>query len=303
VGTVFQISTSGSYTSLYSFGSFPNDGYQPFAGLVQGSDSNFYGTTYYGGANRLGTVFRINTNGSYTSVYSFGSFPNDGSNPEAGLVQGSDGKLYGTAYYGGANGSGTVFRISTSGSYTSLYSFVGSPNDGAEPKASLVLGSDGNFYGTTEFGGTNNDGTVFRISPSGSETNLHSFVSSPSDGLFPVAGLVQGSDGNFYGTTEGGGASTNCGNGCGTVFQLSVPLNPPANQISRIQKSGTNVVVAIPSVAGETYQLQYRNSMSSGSWSNIPGVSITNSIGSLLTLTNFGGANQPQGFYRFAITP
>jgi hypothetical protein len=87
------------------------------------------------------------------------------------------------------------------------------------------------------------------------------------------------------------------------VFRISVPLNPPANQISRIQKSGTNVIFAIPSVAGETYQLQYRNSMTSGIWSNVPGESVTNSIGSILTLTNFAGANQPQGFYRFAITP
>jgi hypothetical protein len=132
---------------------------------------------------------------------------------------------------------------------------------------------------------------------------LYSFGNSPNDGEDPAAGLVQGSDGNFYGTATAGGTNDEDDGGDGTVFSFSVPLSPPPNQISAVQKSGTNVVLAVPSVAGETYQLQYRNSLTSGSWSNIPGVSITNSIGSILTLTNFAGANQPQGFYRFAITP
>jgi uncharacterized repeat protein (TIGR03803 family) len=118
------------------------------------------------------------------------------------------------------------------------------------------------------------------------------------DGANSYATLVQGSDGNFYGTTSSINASGN-----GTVFQLSVRLNSPANQISAIQLAGGNVIVTIPSVAGETYQLQYRNLMNSGSWSNVPGVSVTNSIGSRLTLTNVVGVSQPQGFYRFAITP
>jgi uncharacterized repeat protein (TIGR03803 family) len=353
-GTVFRVSPSGSETNLYSFLGSPTDGATPYAGLVQGSNGDFYGTTYAGGTNGLGTVFRISPSGSETNLYSFGGFP-DGYNPEAGLVQGSDGNFFGTTLTGGTNyGDGTVFRISPSGSYTSLYSFTSS--GGAEPAAGLVLGSDGNFYGTTVYGGmTNNEGTVFLISPSGNLTNLYWFGGVPNDGNGPEGGLVQGSDGNFYGTTFFGGTSTNCAGGCGTVFRISprgiytslysflgsptdgawpnaglvqgsdgnfygttykggsngvgtvfrisVPLNPPANQISRIQKSGTNVIFAIPSVAGETYQLQYRNSMTSGIWSNVPGESVTNSIGSILTLTNFAGANQPQGFYRFAITP
>jgi uncharacterized repeat protein (TIGR03803 family) len=199
-----------------------------------------------------------------------------------------------------------VFRISPSGSYTSLYSFGNSPTDGGNPEAGLVQGSDGNFYGTTTGGGTNYIGTVFRISPSGTETTLYSFVGSPTDGFDPSAGLVQGSDGNFYGTTYRGGTHNIINGGDGTVFKLTIPLSPPPypiNQITGIQKSGTNIVFKVVSIAGETYQLQYRNSLTSGSWSNIPGVSITNSIGSILTLTNFAGANQPQGFYRFDITP
>jgi uncharacterized repeat protein (TIGR03803 family) len=133
------------------------------------------------------------------------------------------------------------------------------------------------------------------------KTNLHSFGSPLTDGTLPVAGLVQGSDGNFYGTTESGGA-----NDLGTVFKLTVPLNPPPypiNQITGVQLSGTDIIFTIPSIAGETYQLQFSSSMTPTNWVNVSGVSVTNSIGALLTLTNFAGASQPQGFYRFDITP
>ena len=229
--------------------------------------------------------------------------PHRGATPFSGLAQGSDGNFYGTTYTGGTNitcasGCGTVYRISPSGSYSNLYSFVGFPTDGAQPFAAPVLGSDGNFYGTTFAGGTANSGTVFRISPSGSFSNLYSFGSRPNDGLEPFAGLVQGSDGNFYGTAERGGT-----NSAGVVFRISIPLNTPANQISRINLAGTNVVLAIPSVAGETYQLQFSSSMKPTNWVNVSAVSVTNSIGALLTLTNSGGAVGPRGFYRFDITP
>jgi uncharacterized repeat protein (TIGR03803 family) len=223
-------------------------------------------------------------------------------------VQGSDGSFFGTTYQGGATNVGTVFKISPGGSYTNLYSFGIYPNDGTYPAGALVQGSDGNFYGTTEAGGTNFDGTVFRISPSGNYTNLYSFGGYSNDGALPAAGLVQGSDGSFYGTTGGGGISTNtnCYHGCGTVFKLTIPLNPPPypiNQITGAQMSGTNIVFNVVSIAYETYQLQFSSSMNPTNWVNVPGVSVTNSIGALLTLTNFGGAIGPQGFYRFAITP
>ena len=385
-GTVFRISASGSYTSLYSFVGSPNDGYEPMAGLVQGSDGNLYGTTLYGGTNYGGTVFRISPSGIYTSLYWFGSQPNDGKNPGAALLQSSDGNFYGTTTAGGTKGRGTVFRISPSGSETNLYSFAGPPNDGDGPHAGLVQGNDGNFYGTTIAGGTYGYGTVFQISPSGSETNLHSFAGY-SDGYYAEAGLVQGSDGNLYGTTEynvftigPGGSYSNLytfgiqpndasdcqaglvqgsdgnfygttatggigggtlfritpsgtftilysfgsqpndginpdaglvqgsdGNFYGTalisVFRFSVPLNPPANQISAAQALGNDLAISIPSVEGETHQLQFSTNFTSGIWSNINGVSVTNSIGALLTVTNFGGAVGPQGFYRFDITP
>jgi uncharacterized repeat protein (TIGR03803 family) len=302
-GTVFRISPSGSEMTLYSFVGSTNDGFNPSSVLVQGGDGNFYGTTYSGGTNGDGTVFRISPSGSETNLHIFGGQPNDGYAPN-GLVQGSDGNFYGTAQGGGTQNHGTVFRISPNGSYTNLYSFGSSPSDGTEPQGGVVQGSDGNFYGTTEDGGTNDIpdgglGTVFRITPNGSYTSLYSF-GSPNDGYYTVAGLVQGSDGNFYGTTQQGGT-----NNYGTVFKLTVPLNPPPypiNQITGVQVSETNIVFTIPSIAYETYQLQFSSSMTPTNWINVP-VSVTNSIGALLTVTNFGGASQPQGFYRFDITP
>ncbi len=256
-----------------------------------------------------GRTFHANAQ-TESSLYSFGSSLTDGGNPQAGLVQGRDGNFYGTTSGGGTIGQendrwGTVFRISPSGSETILHSFPSFPTDGSVPYGGLVQGSDGNFYGTTEYGGNLNRGTLFRISPSGTYTNLYSFGSSPNDGSNPTAGLVQGNDGNFYGTTSGGGT-----NGEGTVFKLIVPPNPvaliappyPINQITNVQVAATNIIVSLPSIAGETYQLQFSSSMNPTNWVDLP-VSVTNSIGALLTLTNFGGASQPQGFYRFDITP
>jgi uncharacterized repeat protein (TIGR03803 family) len=211
-GTVFKISTGGALTSLYSF-TGGNDGGGP-NGLVQGSDGNFHGTTQFGGTNGLGTVFQISTDGTLTTLYSF-TGTDDGANPSGGLVQGSDGNFYGTTSGGGADGDGTVFKMSANGTLTSLYSFTGG-NDGASPLAGLVQDSGGNFYGTTQRGGANGGhGTVFEMSADGALISLYSF-SSGNDGEYPYAGLVQGSDGNFYGTTEFGGT-----NGLGTVFQIS----------------------------------------------------------------------------------
>ncbi|MGD0058246.1 MAG: choice-of-anchor tandem repeat GloVer-containing protein [Verrucomicrobiia bacterium] len=293
-GTVFQITPTGTLTSLHSFTGL--DGSNPQAGLVEGSDGNFYGTTYLGGASGSGAVFRITPTGSLTNLHSF-TGP-DGANPQSALVEGTDGNLYGTTYAGGTSGSGVVFRITTSGSLTNLHSFIGA--DGGNPWAALVLGSDGNFYGTSYKGGTNKDGTIFQITPSGSLTNLHMFASG-TDGAFPQDALIQASDGNFYGTTVNGGT-----NGVGTIFKLTVPLFPPANQISALQFftvfNTTNTAVLIPSVSGETYQLQYTATMSPTNWINTGDPTL--SIGGPLILTDIIDVPQPsQRFYRAVITP
>jgi len=210
-GTVFKITPSGIQSILYSFPAGSSD---PYTGLIQGSDGNFYGTTGAGGTNDDGTVFKITPSGTETVLHVFPKTGSDGETPYAGVIQGSDGNFYGTTYFGGANGLGTVFKVTPGGTETVLYSFAAG-NDGEHPYAGVTQGSDGNFYGTTYQGGTSGLGTVFKITPSGTETVLYSFVGS-SDGANPEAGLIQGSDGNFYGTTLQGGAG-----GLGTVFKIT----------------------------------------------------------------------------------
>jgi uncharacterized repeat protein (TIGR03803 family) len=219
-GTVFKMTLRGSFTTLHSFDG--TDGHFPEGALVQAGDGNLYGTTFGGGANAYGTVFKISSSGTLTVLYSFCSQAGctDGSLPHAGLVQGTDGNLYGTTEEGGANGGhGTVFMITLSGTLTTLHSFCsqsGCP-DGATPWG-LIQATDGDFYATTQSGGENGRGTVFQITPAGTLTTLYSFcsLSACHDGGLPLAGLVQGTDGNFYGTTQVGGA-----NGDGTVFEIS----------------------------------------------------------------------------------
>jgi uncharacterized repeat protein (TIGR03803 family) len=233
-GSVFKITPSGALTTLYNFCSQSGctDGAFPLAGLVQGTDGNFYGTTNEGGTGTClgdcdGTVFKITPDGILTTLYSFCSQPDcaDGTLPSTGLIQATDGNFYGTTAYGGANGllSGTVFRITPSGTFTTLYNFCSQSDcsDGAQPSG-LVQATDGNFYGTTSSGCSHygcGGGTVFKITPSGTLTTLHSF--SDAGGANPYAGLVQATDGNFYGTTLFGGASNNCDKGCGTVFKIT----------------------------------------------------------------------------------
>jgi uncharacterized repeat protein (TIGR03803 family) len=147
---------------------------------------------------------------SYTVLHGFELPP---SNP-SGLFQGTDGNFYGTTANGGASGSGTVFQMTPSGTLTTLHPFTGG-SDGAYPYAGLIQGTDGNFYGTTVQGGASGRGTVFQMTPSGTLTTLHPFMGG-SEGAYPYAGLIQGTDGNFYGTTYEGGAS-----GRGTVFQMT----------------------------------------------------------------------------------
>ena len=160
-GTAFRITLSGDPTLLYSFCSQADctDGSIPSAALVQSSDGNFYGSTYSGGANGAGTIFKIAPSGTMTVLHSFGG--NDGSQVFAPLIQGTDGNFYGVASAGGTHGDGTIFQITPSGAYTVLYNFAGS--DGADPLGAMVQDAQGNFYGTTNTGGTSNDGTVFKF--------------------------------------------------------------------------------------------------------------------------------------------
>ncbi len=209
-GTVFKITPAGVFTTLYNFCSQANcaDGRTPASSLVQAPNGDLYGTTDLGGINNKGTIFKITPAGALTTLHSFDQ--TDGYGPNGALVQASNGNFYGTTIYGGNNaclgGCGTVFKISPQGALVTVHTFSGP--DGIAPLAGLVPASDGNFYGTTNFGGTFNGGTVFKISPEGNLTSLYSF----NEGAYgPYGGLVQGTDGNFYGTTQGSN----------TVFQIT----------------------------------------------------------------------------------
>jgi uncharacterized repeat protein (TIGR03803 family) len=221
-GTVFKIGSNGTLTTLYSF-TGGNDGGWPETGLILGKDGNLYGTTYAGGTNGDGTVFRITTNGMLTSLYSF--FDSNYPPIVSGLALGWDGCFYGTTSFGGSTDNGTVFKITPKGKFTSLYSFTNG-GDGSDPIAGLALGNDGNFYGTANSGGTNNKGTVFKITTNGTLTALYSFIGA-NDGGNPDAALVQGSDGNLYGSTTSGGSG-----GHGAIFRIlsgpSIVDQPPA---------------------------------------------------------------------------
>jgi uncharacterized repeat protein (TIGR03803 family) len=219
-GTFFKITTAGALSVLHSFenGSV-TDGSGP-SGVIQGTDGNFYGVTTYGGATGNGTVFKITPTGTETILYSFVNGLGDGFNPSGNLIQATDGNLYGTASGGGANGNGAIFKITLSGQENILYSFNASANDGYSPSSGVIQASDGNLYGTTPGNGANINtsfGAVFKVTLSGQESLVYTFQGlSASDGQVPEAGLIQGVDGNFYGTTSEGGSGIS-----GTVFKLT----------------------------------------------------------------------------------
>ena len=197
-----------------------NGGYPYQMSLIQGRDGNLYGTTNVGGSNQFGTIFKVTTAGSLTTLFSF--YAGVGINPFTGLILATDGNFYGTTEAGGASGYGTVFKITPSGTLTTLHSF--NNRDGAYPISPLIQATDGNFYGTTWYGGNSGQGTIFKISATGTFSTLYSFcaLSSCADGALGTAGLVQADDGNFYGTTaQGGNVACNPPSGCGTVFRVT----------------------------------------------------------------------------------
>ena len=274
LGTIFKIDTSGStFTILHSFAG-GSEGQNPEAPLIQASDGYLYGATLRGGGGGCpegcGTIFKIDTTGStFTTLYSFAT-GSDGRNPVAGLIQGTDGNLYGTAAFGARGAefphTGTVFKIDTSGStFTILHSFSGG-SEGQNPEAPLIQASDGYLYGATLRGGgggcPEGCGTIFKIDTSGSTfTTLHSF-DYHTDGAYPYGGLMQGSDGNLYGTTFYG-----AGDDIGTIFKIDTE--------------------------GTTFETLYHFTFIDGS--NPRGCLIQDADGSLYGTTVVGGPNFDHG--------
>ena len=205
--------SSVTYTNLHFFTNGPGDGVGPDSALIQGLNGNLYGTASSGGANYVGTIFKTTMSGTpYTNSYSFVSTV--GSYPNAGLVQYSNGVFYGTAQQGGANTDGSLFQVGTNGiTVTLLHSFAGAA-DGQGPDDSLMVGNDGNLYGTAYKGGSSTYGSVFQMLTNGTVNVFYNFTDG-SDGANPIAGVIQGADGNFYGTATIGGKY-----GYGTAYKV-----------------------------------------------------------------------------------
>jgi uncharacterized repeat protein (TIGR03803 family) len=277
-GTVYKMTPAGVLTTLVSFTGA--NGASPLASLVQGSDGNFYGTTASGGTGNFGTVFKMTPAGVLTTLVSF-TGANNGSYPYAGLIQGSDGNFYGTTQGGGSAGDGTVFKLTPAGVLTTLVSFTGA--NGSTPEGTLVQGSDGNFYGTTSTAGSASDGTVFKLTPAGVLTTLVSFDGT-TNGFYPVAGLVQGSDGNFYGMTEGDGDGSTFSNG--TAFKLT-PAGVLTTLVTFTGSNGANPLGALVQGSDGNF---YGTTNGGGSASDGTVFKLT-PAGVLTTLDTFYGGN------------
>jgi uncharacterized repeat protein (TIGR03803 family) len=211
-GRVFKITTSGALKVLHSFDG-GTEGSQPIAPPIEATDGNFYGTTSYGkgGHSGSGMVYKMTPKGKLTSLYQF-DFTHGGG--PIGLIQGTDGDFYGTTELGGTGKLGVVFKITSRGKLTVLYNFDGTK--GQYPIGPIIQASDGNFYGTTFRGGPDNRGVIYKITPGGTLTVIHNFHSAAGQATYPLAGLVQGTDGNLYGATAFGGTF-----GHGQLFQIT----------------------------------------------------------------------------------
>jgi uncharacterized repeat protein (TIGR03803 family) len=295
---IFTLDTQGgNYRVLHTFTNNPADeGLMALGHLLQTSDGALYGTTAsdYSGITQAGNVFKLMTNGDFTVLHTFAAFVGDGKYSLAGLIQGSDGAIYGTTYYGGSANAGTVFKLNTNGSgYQILHNFAAgdpSSNDGAYPWGELTQGSDGALYGTTSFG-VNNDsrGTIFKINTDGTGYNVvYNFPTAISNGSRPYCALLPGpSDGNtvlLYGTTTASGQFSG-----GTIFSLLV--NPPTLAITpgTIQAPGGQVVLYWPAWAFN-YTLQTTTNLQSSNW-----VTVSNAVPvSAAVVTNV----PPSAFFR-----
>jgi uncharacterized repeat protein (TIGR03803 family) len=276
-GVVFCVTTNGTLTNVVTFNGTNGGGPGP-SGLVLAADGNFYGTTVYGGSTYNfsggnlgdGTVFQLTTKGTLNTLVSF--YGANGRGPVSGVVQGKDGNLYGTTQLGGQYGNGTVFQLQLNGSVANLntlhsfaaYTALTEINiDGAIPNGRLLVGADGNLYGTTTSGGAYGNGTIFQIQTDGTLTTLHTFTGG-SDGANPESALVQGNDGNFYGASFSGGTYR-----FGTIFRLSIAPSPPIFQ-AVTQTNGT-LTLNWSAESGQLYQLAYSTNLTQTNWNNLGG--------------------------------
>jgi len=206
-----------AFTVLYTF-TGGNDGSGAHGQLIQGTDGRLYGTAIFGGSGTSGTLYALNPNGTGLTILHSFTGGSDGSLPNGGVIQGTDGRLYGTVFYGSGTPNGAIFAANLDGTgFTTIYTFTGG-NDGSQILAGVIQGADGRLYGVAVAGGTSGDGTVFAVNTDGTGfTVLHAFTGG-SDGALPyyTQNLLQGTDGRMYGTTDRAGAY-----GFGTVFAVN----------------------------------------------------------------------------------
>ena len=279
----FNLTAAPGLNVLYNFSPANNGGYDPFAGLIQGSDGNFYGTASSGGSSGGGTVFKMTPAGAVTTLVSFDG--TNGQSPEGTLMQGSDGNFYGTTDTRNG-GDGIVFKLASVGgvwTLATLHSFTGNPPEGFGPDAAVIQASDGNFYGTTAVGGAFDNGTVFGMTPAGVLTTLASF--NGTNGGEPLGGVIQGSDGNFYGTTQTSGGL----NGDGTVFRVT-STGALTSLVSFTGANGAYPTAALALGADGNFY----GTTSHGGSANFGTIFRMTPAGALTTLVTFTGANGNQ---------
>jgi uncharacterized repeat protein (TIGR03803 family) len=227
-GVVFEFKSTGHERTVHAFAGSPNDGCGAEGTLIADAKRNLYGTASGGGIYDEGAVIEIAPSGSVTLLHSF-KLGRRGNSPLAGVIMDAARNLYGTNGFGGAHDSGNVFQLTPGGSAKVLYTFKGSPNDGREPRAGLIMDTSRNLFGVTYYGGDAGCaanlgcGVVFKLAPDGTETVLHFFSGKIGDGANPFGGLIADGAGNLYGTTEYGGGDNACNGtyGCGTVFEIA----------------------------------------------------------------------------------
>ncbi|HEY3638441.1 MAG TPA: choice-of-anchor tandem repeat GloVer-containing protein [Rhizomicrobium sp.] len=266
-GTAYKIAPDGTFSLLHTFRGEPKDGSLPQGNLVLDRHGNLYGTTFEGGANDAGTVFRLAPDGTMNILHAFTSADGDG--PEAGLLPARGGSFYGTTERGGSSDQGTAFKLTRHGTESVLHNFT-HEGDGGDPVSPLIADADGNLYGTTAVGGTDvNGGTVFKLSPGSTETVLHNFTGGANDGAYPMSGLYRDAQGNLYGTTSQGGTGN-----YGIVYKVA--------------PDGTETVLHIFSGGADGAEPYYASL-------------IADKKGRLYGTTEFGGANKAGVIFR--ITP
>jgi uncharacterized repeat protein (TIGR03803 family) len=248
--TAYSVTSGGVFTTLHTFTG--TDGQNVYAPLVQGTDGNFYGSASAGGTSSFGVIFKMTAAGTVTVLHNFAG--TDGSGAYYPMIQASDGNLYGTAYSGGTSGAGVIFKITTSGTYTVIHNLNGT-SDGNGPAYGLVQATDGKLYGVTTNLNVGNNGTIFRVTTSGTFTTLYSFTLG-ADGGDPLSPLIQHTNGLLYGTTDVGGttnpecfSTVNVNgqnvifNGCGVFFSLNIGAKAFINLESTSGKVGSKVSI------------------------------------------------------------